>query len=379
MASNIVPGEWLVSLRTYANDAMDDEHSSVIRTRTADPDTHFNCDVRCHFKLPELRGYVAKFDDETKAELEDLQEVAAIEPVQIYRHCATATVQPNAPWGLARISRRQRVPGTGPFQYRYKATGEGTIAYVLDTGITDGHEEFEGRASKGPVFSSSEGVSDVDTDGHGTHVAGTIAGKTYGVAKKAEIVGVKVFNDEKPDPGATNGDIIKAIEWVVDEAKRHGKPSVINLSLGGGPSDILDKAVASAVRAGVTVVVAAGNSVEVADRGSPSREPLAITVGATSVQDASAPFSNFGKSVDILAPGVDIKSAWIGESNSETRSINGTSMASPHVAGAVCCLLETEKLEPLLVMPQLLTWADKNKVSGLRERTIDALLQVSDN
>jgi subtilisin family serine protease len=264
MAANIVPGEWIVSLRAYANDAMDDEHSSVIRTRTADPETHFDCDVRCHFKLPELRGYVAKFDDETKAELEALDAVATIEPVQIYRHCttssATATVQADAPWGLARISRRQKVASTGPFQYRYKATGEGTVAYVLDTGITDTHVEFEGRASKGPVFSSSEGVSDGDTDGHGTHVAGTIAGKTYGVAKKAEVVGVKVFNDDKPSPGATNADIIKAIEWVVEEAKNHGKPSVINLSLGGGPSDILDRAVASAVRSGVTCVVAAGNS-----------------------------------------------------------------------------------------------------------------------
>ncbi|KAM0330619.1 hypothetical protein ACHAQA_003568 [Verticillium albo-atrum] len=374
MAGEIIQGEWLVTLKPYASEAMDTEHASLLSTRTADPDTHFNCDVRSHFALPELRGYSAKFDDETRAEVEALPEVAAVEPVQVYRHCA---VQSGAPWGLARISQRGRVAPTGPWEYRYGAAGAGTVAYVLDTGINATHEEFGGRASKGPTFAEGRNASDDDRDGHGTHVAGTIAGKTYGVAKEAEVVGVKVFNDD-PQPGATNGDIIKALEWVVDQSRSHGKPSVVNLSLGGGRSDALDAAVAATVRAGVVVVVAAGNDGRVADRGSPAREPLAITVGASDVKDAAASFTSWGKIVDIFAPGVEVKSSWIG-SNTATETLNGTSMASPHVAGAVCTLLSQQRVEPLLVMPQLLAWADKNKLTSLKERTINALLAVSDN
>jgi subtilisin family serine protease len=137
---------------------------------------------------------------------------------------------------------------------------------VIDTGVNISHTEFEGRATLGPKFvTSDKPVSDEDKYGHGTHCAGTIAGKTYGVAKKASIVGVKVFNDD-PEPGATNSDIIQALEWVVSEFKSHGKPSVVNMSLGGGPSDALDQAVAATVRAGVIVCVAAGNSGNVSGR-----------------------------------------------------------------------------------------------------------------
>ncbi|ROT42394.1 proteinase R [Sodiomyces alkalinus F11] len=374
MAGEIITGEWIVTLKPYANEALEDEHISYINDRNNDPGTHFHCRVRDRFCLPELRGYTAKFDDETKAELEDRAEVATIEPVQIYRHCAT--VQSGAPWGLARISTRTRLPATGPYDYRYDATGEGSVAYVIDTGINDAHVEFEGRATKGAKFVSLGPAGDEDVNGHGTHVAGTIAGKTYGVAKKAEVVGVKVFNDF-PRPGATNGDIIRALQWAVDEAKKHGKPSVVNMSLGGGASDALDRAVASTVRSGVVVCVAAGNDGQPSHLGSPAREPLAITVGATTIEDAVPPFSSWGKIIDIFAPGVAIQSSWIG-SLTASATISGTSMASPHVAGAVCCLLGQEKLEPLLVMPQLLIWADKNKLSGLRDRSINALLQVSD-
>ena len=184
--------------------------------------------------------------------------MAAIEPVKIYRHCAT---QNNAPWGLARLSARKKLSPSGPYQYTNGSSGEGTVAYVIDTGINDAHVDFEGRASKGPLFTTPEPgktISVEDTYGHGTHCAGTIAGKTYGVAKKATVVGVKVFNDD-PEPGATNEDIIKALEWVVGETKAHGKTSVVNLSLGGGPSDALDQAIAATVRSGVVVCVAAGN------------------------------------------------------------------------------------------------------------------------
>ena len=188
-----------------------------------------------------------------------------MEPVQVYTHCKTVT-QKNATWGLQRVSASRKV-GSPPFTYKYddKAAGEGVIAYVLDTGINDTHVEFGGRAKKAPKkfvntwLERDQTVSDEDTDGHGTHCAGTIGSAAYGVAKKVEIIGVKVFNDDKPDPGATNADIIEAIQYIIDEHKRHGKKSVINLSLGGGPSPDLDLAVAAAVRSGVVVCVAAGN------------------------------------------------------------------------------------------------------------------------
>ncbi|KAK3998123.1 putative alkaline serine protease [Cladorrhinum sp. PSN332] len=370
----VVPGQYIVTLRPYATPDIESNHLSLVADKTAD-ETPFNADIHQRFELPELRGYSASFDDATKEQLEALPEVAAIEQVQIYRHCL---VQDNAPWGLARVSGRNKLPSAGPYKYKYTETGEGAIAYVIDTGINDKHEDFEGRASKGPKFvTSSDAVSDEDTNGHGTHVAGTIAGKSYGVAKKAQVVGVKVFTDGE-EPGASTADIITAIAWVVAQAKEHGKPSVINLSLGGGPSPAMDAAVAASVRNGVSVVVASGNASNIAaEKQSPAREPLAITVGATDKNDAAAVFTSSGKIVDILAPGVDILSAWIGGTTA-TKIISGTSMASPHVAGVVATLIAKEKTEPLLVMPKLLQWAEKGDITGLKQRTINALLQGSD-
>lgn len=186
-----------------------------------------------------------------------------MEPVQIYTHCRVVT-QNHAPWGLQRVSASGQV-GSAPFTYKYddNAAGEGILAYVIDTGINDTHVEFGGRASKGPKFvktwiDQGQTVSDEDTYGHGTHCAGTIGSAAYGVAKKVKIIGIKVFNDDA-EPRATNADIIAAIDYVVSEYKRHGKKSVINMSLGGEPSPALDLAVAAAVRSGVVVCVAAGN------------------------------------------------------------------------------------------------------------------------
>ncbi|KAK4205395.1 putative alkaline serine protease [Triangularia verruculosa] len=373
----IVPGQWIVTLRPYATSSIKSSHVSLLHNLTEDSASPVNVSINSEFDLPEIRGYSASFDEATKAELEALPEVAEIEPVQIFKHCAV--VQSDAPWGLARISTRSKLPAAGPYTYKYTNTGEGAIAYVIDTGINDAHVDFEGRASKGPKFVTvAEGtvVGDEDLNGHGTHVAGTIAGKTYGVAKKAQVIGIKVF-DDSPEPGAQTGDIISALDYVVKEFKTHGKPSVVNLSLGGGASPAMDKAVASAVRSGVTVVVAAGNEARQATTSSPAREPFAITVGASDVTDKAAPFSNYGKVVDIFAPGVKILSTWIGGTEA-TNTISGTSMASPHVAGAVAQIIAAEPTEPLLVVPKLLQWAEKNDLTGLKERTINALLQVSD-
>jgi subtilisin family serine protease len=194
--------------------------------------------------------------------------VTAIEPVQLYRHCL---VQANAPWGLSRLTARSTLPSHGPYSYTYpdKAVGEGVVAYVVDTGINIDHVEFEGRATRGEKFATSplagSVISDDDLQGHGTHCAGTIAGRTYGVAKKVDVVGVKVFNDFDEDnhpelAGAMTSDIIAALQWIIAQVNEHGKPSVVNMSLGGGISAALDNAVAAAVRSGIVVCVAAGNT-----------------------------------------------------------------------------------------------------------------------
>lgn len=219
---------------------------------------------------------------------------------------------------MGRISTRARV-GNPPYSYTYRddAAGAGTVAYVIDTGINDQHVEFERRATKGPIFVSDGSASDEDVQGHGTHVAGTIGSRAYGVAKRASIVAVKVFSDVTGF--AQTSDIIKALEWVVGDVDSHAIEgrAVVNMSLGGRASEALDGAVASTVRHGVVVCVAAGNSfvsllrtIEMtclltrdqglADDQSPAREPLAITVGATDIMDAFAPFSGFGKSMSFM-------------------------------------------------------------------------------
>lgn len=327
------------------------------------------------FDLYDSKGYSAKFDDATKEELEKIPHVVSIEPEQLYRHC---NIQPNSPWGISRVSTRTKL-GAPPYSYTYRddVAGSGTVAYVIDTGINNKHVEFEGRAQKGPKFVSDNVSNDEDVHGHGTHCAGTIASRAYGVAKKANVVGVKVFGDRTGT--AQTSDIIKALEWVISDisAKGMGGRAVVNLSLGGPPSDALDAAVASTVHKGVVVCVAAGNEPEDIQE-SPAREPLAITVGATDIKDQLAKFSSYGKFVDILAPGVDILSCWTGGPTS-TKTISGTSMATPHVGGVACCLLSDPTLAggqatTYDVMSKILILADKNKITGTDARTVNALL-----
>jgi subtilisin family serine protease len=225
-----------------------------------------------------------------------------VEPVQLYKHCdVTAS---NVPWGLARLSSYGKLATAGSYTYKYndEAAGQGVVAYVVDTGINDKHVQFEGRASRGPKFVTEPRPGSVTDDndhhGHGTHCAGTIGSKDYGVAKKVTIVGVKVFNDlpdTDPRAGATNSDILAALEYVVKEYRRHGKPSVVNLSLGGGPSPALDDQIAATVRAGVVVCCAAGNESSLVETTSPARAPLALTVSASDVNDKITSWSNYGK------------------------------------------------------------------------------------
>jgi aqualysin 1 len=246
--------------------------------------------------------------------------------------------QVSPPWGLCKLD--EYFGGPGDSFYDYTPTGKGVRAYVLDTGINTGHNDFDGaalnRAKAGSVGFDAFGGSGQDCNGHGTHVTGTIIGTTYGVAKAATAYSVRVL--DCAGFGAWSG-IIAGIDWV---ANSHVKPAVANMSLGGGRVQAVNDAVAAAVRYGVTFVVAAGNNGVDAVNNSPASEPTAITVAASDINNARAWFSAFGPLVDLYAPGVGVLSAWIG-STTATNTIDGTSMASPHVAGIAALYLEGNK------------------------------------
>jgi len=249
--------------------------------------------------------------------------------------------QANAPWGLSRLAQDGALANKDAsqlnFPYTFDATGgQGVDVYVVDTGVRTTHKDFGGRATFGASFGS--GVPGQDLNGHGTHVAGTCVGGILGVAKKANVIAVKVMGDN--GSGATS-DIISGISFAAQNALKTGRPSVINMSIGGPVNQALDAAAANAVQAGVHVVVAAGNETQDSNNSSPARSPAVITVGATDINDKLASFSNFGTPVDILAPGLDILSAGF-EADDAVKNLSGTSMASPHIAGLAAYLLGLE-------------------------------------
>jgi len=253
-------------------------------------------------------------------------------------------VEKGATWGLARVSHRQPLSLSSYNQYLFDSEGgEGVTAYVIDTGVNVDHKEFHGRAKWGSTI--PYGDADVDGNGHGTHCAGTIASSAYGVAKKAEVVAVKVL---RSNGSGSMSDVVKGVEFAakshqdaVKEGKKGFKGSSANMSLGGGKSPALDLAVNAAVKAGIHFAVAAGNENQDACNTSPAAAENAITVGASTISDARAYFSNYGKCVDIFAPGLNIVSTYIG-SDSATATLSGTSMASPHIAGLLSYYLSLQ-------------------------------------
>lgn len=269
-----------------------------------------------------LTGFAAKLDRSQLALLEAQPSVVSVTPDAPTR---AAAVQPTPPWGLDRIDQRETA---GDGEYAYDTSGEGVTVFVADTGARFSHEQFGGRATSGHDFVDADEDAS-DCNGHGTHVSGTIAGSTFGVAKAASIVSLRVWDC---DGSGWMSDMIAALDWAV--AHKPAGPAVVNMSGGGGVSDPMDAAVARTVQAGIPVVVAAGNDSRDACLTSPARAPEAITVGATDSADTRAPFSNFGSCVDVFAPGVGILSA-IHFADASTSTLSGTSMAAPHVTGIV--------------------------------------------
>ncbi|GAB3224468.1 hypothetical protein GCM10027447_13100 [Glycomyces halotolerans] len=320
-SADAIPGEYLVVMEQQAPQglgiaALADD---LLETTAAEVDLVDELGV--------LNGFVAHMSPEAAVELAADDAVAYIEQ---NRTVTIADVQTDPPsWGLDRLD-QPALPLDDA--YGYDHTGEGTTSYILDTGINLAHDEFEGRLAPGydAIDFSGDGS---DCNGHGTHVAGTVGGTTYGVAKATTLVPVRVLDCN--GTGSYAG-IIAGIDWVADNATG---PSVANMSLGGTFSQAVNDAIAEAIASGVTFALASGNEGEDACGTSPASEPTAITVGATQSDDAAAAWSNWGECVDLFAPGHQITSAWIDADDAE-RSVSGTSMAAPHVAGAAALYLE---------------------------------------
>lgn len=302
-----------------------------------------------------LNGMLIETDDPASLKREG---VAYVEP-NLKMHILTD--QSGATWGLDRIDSRSGLDGV----YKYSATGSGVNVYVVDTGIMSSHNEFSGRIKSG--FSAVDNSTE-DCNGHGTHVSGTIAGTTYGVAKKATIYPVRVLDCEG---SGTSDWIISGIEWVANNARR---PAIANMSLGGSKMQSINDAVSKAIAKGVVFVVAAGNSSDDSCRYSPASTPEAITVAASDKNDTSATFTSFGSCVDIYAPGVGITSAGI-SGNTSTATMSGTSMASPHTAGVVALMLEKNpSAAPSSIASQLVNNATRGVIRSVPSATPNLLI-----
>jgi oryzin len=409
---DVIPGKYIITLkpgllRTQVNSHLvwvNNVHSRSVSGR----DT---TGVNKIYTINDFKGYSGSFDEETISQIQQnedasrvptshsparqltIQQVAAVEPDMIF-HTTALTTESNAPWGLGSIS--HTTPNFTDYIYD-NAAGEGTYAYIIDTGINAAHIEFEGRASLG--YNAYPDSDFVDRQGHGTHTAGTIGSRAYGVAKKTSLISVKVFDwsgvsfclpfpsprlgepvssDICPKYKSTTEIVMDGYAWAVNNitASNRAANSVVSMSLGGPKSEAFNAAIKAAYDAGVMTVVAAGNAYDDADNYSPASAPEAVTVGAVDVANVKADWSNYGSLLDIFAPGVDVLSCWIGDGNDESERLDGTSMATPHVAGLVLYLksVEGEKVaSPAAVVERLSSLGTKGVVTEEGEGSVNLL------
>ncbi|AKL70719.1 secreted serine protease [Streptomyces sp. Mg1] len=360
-AAGTVPGSYIITLEDSAARSTTVAGKAVAERYGAKIDRTYSA---------ALNGYSVELSEAQARKLAADPAVKSVVQNSVVALDGGATTQPDPPsWGLDRIDQRA-LPLNQSYSHPDQA-GEGVTAYIIDTGVRITHSDFGGRAADGFDAIDNDSTAQ-DGNGHGTHVAATVAGSLYGVAKKAKIVGVRVLDDYG---SGTVDQVVGGIDWVTRNAV---KPAVANMSLGGRANPALDTAVRNSIASGITYAVAAGNEYTDASTRSPARVAEALTVGATTSSDTKASYSNYGKSLDLFAPGSSIVSAWNSDDHA-SQELSGTSMATPHVTGAAALHLSQHPLStPAEVAEGLVAAATAGVVDGPGTGSPNLLLYAGD-